>query len=454
MNTGRGSSSAKRLLAILGLGSALVLRGLAAPAAQGTDGKARAAALAGQALAADPSSSSAAIAALRELGPGAVGALLAAQEQSPALPDRFRQALDGVCAQHDCAASHLFWYTDFEQARAEAQRTGKPILSLRLLGRLDEEMSCANSRFFRAVLYANAKVSRLLRERYVLHWRSVRPVPKLTIDFGDGRTLRGTITGNSIHYVLDPRGRLVDALPGLYGPGAFLRLLAADAREVLALAALDDARFAAALADFHRRQGGAVEEALRRDLERVGASLEAAELERPQPSPDAPDAPDALLTAYQAMPLASTKMAIEIAPLSSMSIAGREKQLLGVDWSKLADLHRADWRLDAASRAGLECRHGGQDAARLRQAVAGFERLVGLDTVRNEYLLHDVLHAWLSFGDGPLDLDRFNDRVYADLFLTPGSDPWLGLASPETFLALEPSLAGAPGQLQVGGPGR
>jgi hypothetical protein len=30
-----------------------------------------------------------------------------------------------------------------------------------------------------------------------------------------------------------------------------------------------------------------------------------------------------------------------------------------------------------------------------------------------------------------------NERVYAQLFLTPGSDPWLGLLSPDVYTALE-----------------
>ena len=49
-----------------------------------------------------------------------------------------------------------------------------------LLGRLDEELSCANSRFFRTVLYANAEISAHLREHFVLHWQSVRPVPRIS----------------------------------------------------------------------------------------------------------------------------------------------------------------------------------------------------------------------------------------------------------------------------------
>ena len=72
----------------------------------------------------------------------------------------------------------------------------------------------------------------MLRDEFVLHWQSVRPVPKVTIDFGDGRKLERTLTGNSIHYVLDSDGRPIDALPGLYGPQAFLRGLE-NARSVV-----------------------------------------------------------------------------------------------------------------------------------------------------------------------------------------------------------------------------
>ena len=99
------------------------------------------------------------------------------------------RALDGIAGQRDCYASQLFWYTDLEKAKAESKATGKPILSLRLMGNLTDEFSCANSRFFRTTLYANKEVSAALRDRFILHWQSVRPVPKVTIDFGDGRKL-------------------------------------------------------------------------------------------------------------------------------------------------------------------------------------------------------------------------------------------------------------------------
>lgn len=65
----------------------------------------------------------------------------------------------------------------------------------------------------------------MLRDEFVLHWQSLRPVPKVTIDFGDGRTLVRTITGNSLHAVLRADGTPADAILGLLSADAFLQAL-------------------------------------------------------------------------------------------------------------------------------------------------------------------------------------------------------------------------------------
>ena len=62
---------------------------------------------------------------------------------------------------------------------------------------------------------------------------------------------------------------------------------------------------------------------------------------------------------------------------------------------------------------------------------------MALDTVRNEYLMRIKLYAWMLQDRGRSDLDSFNDKVYAELFLTPASDPWLGLFTADTYMALE-----------------
>jgi len=193
--------------------------------------------LTAKAVSSNPTESAQAIAELRSMGPAGLVALRAAhvaqinaQIANPLAAEtpewrRLKTALDAVSQQKDSYLGGLYWYTDLDQAKAVARATGKPILSLRLLGKLSEEYSCANSRFFRTVLYSNAEVSRRLREDFVLHWQSVRPAPRVTIDFGDGRKLERTLTGNSIHYILNTEGQPLEALPGLYGPKAFLRLL-------------------------------------------------------------------------------------------------------------------------------------------------------------------------------------------------------------------------------------
>jgi len=80
----------------------------------------------------------------------------------------------------------------------------------------------------RTVLYADPYVRKLLSEKFVLHWSSERPVPKVTIDFGDGRVLHRTVTGNSAHYVITPEREVIDVLPGVYPAGTFVRCLRAS----------------------------------------------------------------------------------------------------------------------------------------------------------------------------------------------------------------------------------
>jgi hypothetical protein len=131
-----------------------------------------------------------AIAELRALGPAGLNVLLQAysreineQVANPLLAatpewQRLSAALDAVSQQKDSYLAGLYWYTDFAQARAAARAAGKPILSLRLLGKLNEEYSCANSRFFRTILYSNAEVAKMLREDFILYWQSERPAPQ------------------------------------------------------------------------------------------------------------------------------------------------------------------------------------------------------------------------------------------------------------------------------------
>ncbi len=286
------------------------------------------------------------------------------------------------------------WHTRLSDAVTAAKQQGRPILSLRLLGRLDEELSCANSRFFRTTLYPDARVARMLEERFILHWESVRPVPVITIDFGDGRTFTRTITGNSAHLILDPHGRPVDALPGLFDAPTFVRLASAAAD--LATADPTPPRLVA----WHRTRreslirAWGVEIGLHTDDVRrleaacndaTWAQLAAARADTSLPS-DLGQIRSRFPSAKQAGRLAVTKMMVE---------------------RPLLDL------VDQLRPLALS---------------------VAEDTVRNEYLLHRRIHE--RFAANPdSDASLLTDWIYETLFLMPPDDPWLGL-NPAAFSGL------------------
>ena len=341
--------------------------------------------------------------------------------------------------QKDAWASGLYWYTDLESAKRAAQSSGKPILSLRLLGTLDTEFSCANSRFFRTVLYPDPAVGKYLRENFVLHWQSHRPVPKLTIDFGDGRKIERTITGNSVHYVLTPKGQVVDVIPGLYGPAAFLRSIA-DARQL----AMQGGSVVTAdqLANYHGQKLAELRAAWAADVIKVGAPLPLAVLQ-PVAAGQKPDA-------MAATRIAASKMAVEVRTVRAV-MPERTALAQSTDdatWAKIAALHAADAKLDAASRAVIVSKTGATAAANnltrskrdvedpVTRLVANFERSVAEDSVRNEYLFHGQVHEWFVTRQAPTSLDELNEKVYAQLFLMPKSDPFLGLVPADTYTAL------------------
>jgi hypothetical protein len=401
-------------------------------------------ALARLAVSEKASESTPAIAELRAMGPEGLKILFDTygeeiKRQMSGLPvsdqewQRLSAALDGVSQQRNSYTSGLYWYTDFEQAKAAAKASGKPILSLRLLGNLNEEFSCANSRFFRTVLYANADVSKYLREHFILHWKSVRPAPRVTIDFGDGRKLERTLTGNSIHYILDSNGLPVDALPGLYGPASFVRGLQQAEALARQVARQNIGERGQALRDYHNARIQAIASDWAADVAKTGGRVPedvATRIERRKSAPGA----------IEVSPVAVTKAVTEFNILKSITAdaTALEAATDMTTWNKIAALHNADARLDEKSVALITRQNQAlrADQGLLSRTVENLEKYMALDAVRNEYMLHTKLHAWFVTGMAT-NIDSLNEKVYAELFLTPGSDPWLGLYSPDVYTALD-----------------
>ncbi len=342
---------------------------------------------------------------------------------------RITTALDAVAQQRNSYISGLYWHTNLEEAKKAAAAENKPILSLRLLGKLTDEFSCANSRFFRTVLYSNADVSKYLREHYVLHWQSVRPVPKVTIDYGDGRKLERTLTGNSIHYILDSRARLLDAIPGLYGPQAFQRVLVNSETLFKSLVAKNDVERNLLLAKYHTDQLNKITLDWAVDTTKIGGKMpEGLRIEKTENG-------DALTVA----PLAVTKAITERPILQAMTQA---KNALGsvtdeAAWAKIAALHSSDAILDSLSIGLIKRQNPTLTEQEMKRLLRRFQELIALDTVRNEYMMHAEIYTWLMRDPARMDVEKFNEKVYAILFRTPQADPWLGLVSADVYTALD-----------------
>ncbi|MBH8577290.1 hypothetical protein I8752_30860 [Nostocaceae cyanobacterium CENA369] len=373
---------------------------------------------------------------LRTQGPNGLDKFLSIhlKELTNASP-QMHQALDALCQQKDCYASKLYWYTDLEQAKAAAKASNKPILSLRLLGRLDQDLSCANSRFFRVALYPNAEISKYLRQNYILHWESVRSAPKVTVDFGDGRKLERTITGNSIHYILDSSGRPVDAIPGLYGPQAFLRQLVDSERAIKEYSKRQGTARENFLRDYHRQRLAAIQKQWNADLTKLNIQNPPRLVEMPTSSNEPPSAP-------VAGTIAMTKMAVESPMLRNMSPATSNPVALReitdeATWQRIAQLYTNDAKLDKNSVALINAKRFQKGNVDLQRVVSNFETTMALDTARNEYMLHRQIHQWFIQGNGTSEVNSLNEKVYAELFLTPNSDPWLGLMSSESYSAID-----------------
>ena len=424
-----------------------------------------------------------AIAALRARGAEGLGQILAEYDRArPSARAALAATVDAVAAQRYATVSRLYWYTDLEAAKAEAQRRKRPILALRMLGRLDEDLSCANSRFFRTALYPDARVSTLLREQFVLLWTSERPVPRVTIDYGDGRTLVGTVTGNSIHYVLDEAGNVVDALPGLYIPQVFVRELTA-ARAMLTAerrAHLDgpaqrafrqrwlQARQRAADAAFADVAGAiwipgirqlltaddaasAIERAQRATAGK--ARVEVPLLHQIAPGTTPGDLGDGEVAQWASIGQALFGLGEVKAPAEPATPAaqapGWGRRMARVVRTVRTGMAQASAGarpgdppavLDARARALVAAVYlGGQAApgvaADAAAVLARFEQRMVADTAIGQVRLRPQIRARLMAATPP-SLEELGQWVYAEVFSTPRQDPWLGLLPRDEYTGL------------------
>lgn len=323
---------------------------------------------------------------------------------------RLIQTAERIAAQKDAHLSKLFWHTDLQAAQHDGRVSGKAVLVLRLLGNLDESLSCANSRMFRAVLYPDPKVQEALRENYVLCWLPVRTAPVMSVDFGDGRKIERTITGNSLHAVLDHDDGVVDIMPGLVSPEVFTGWLTETAQRVTSpepLPVVDSSTTALAAPRVDPDQAAQV--AMQRTFsKRV--------MERP--AFDAGLLPQDVIANTGTNASAPNQSMIDLADKVGGAAAMIQNGLLNQP-TLMKMIQRETTDVD-------------QQSAILRRLA----RSITADTGINVLTLQPAARQWLNEQTNRPDLQKATQWVYANVFATPLDDPWMGLALFDTFTGL------------------
>jgi hypothetical protein len=86
------------------------------------------------------------------------------------------------------------------------------------------------------VLFSHPEVASFMSQAFECAWESVRPVPRVSIDFGNGRTLDRTLHGNVVTYLCTPEGEVLDLVPGLVDAPEYVRRLDQASRLLRAMA--------------------------------------------------------------------------------------------------------------------------------------------------------------------------------------------------------------------------
>ena len=99
--------------------------------------------------------------------------------------------------------------------------------------------------------FSDTRVVELLQTGFVPVWESAAPVRVVTFDLGEGRSVKGTVSGEIALYFCTPEGKVFDVLPALQSPAATLQAM----QEALAFYKKHDGRLTAQVVrDFHRQR--------------------------------------------------------------------------------------------------------------------------------------------------------------------------------------------------------
>ncbi len=278
--------------------------------------------------------------------------------------------------------------------------------------------------------------------------------PVVEISFGDGHAIKTTTTGNSIHYLLGGDGTVLDAAPGLYSPDGFADVLGSMLSlwaEVTAAGADADAADLRYHAWASEASLGKVSRWLDEHGRPVGATSWASAAGQLSAQPQA------LALALDAQITTASKASVEVPVLRALGAAATPQQTTEEAREQVFD-HLAEAGVIAVDlseptlallRRDRPLKPGESESdytARMSAMRQAFESSIARDELQNEYHLRIALHRWLADPTTDRSFEAFNERVYRELFMTPASDPWLGLVDDTTYDGLvEAGIARLPG---------
>lgn len=249
------------------------------------------------------------------------------------------------------------------------------------------------------MLFSNDEVAKFMNDHFVCAWESVRPVPRVEIDFGDGHKMTRTLNGNVITFLCTPDGKAFDVLPGLYDPKGYVAGLK-RARELYETLGTGDR-----IAAYHTLAAAGVE---RIAISRRGEVTEDIG-EMRYASKAAVEEPIKVLIAGK-LDTAEARFAME-------RCGNREPE--GLVAANRVDL--APDELVVASKTRVE--HPIKAAIGWQPAASS---LLAMDTQINERLRAEQVHAMLATAPLPTPAD-LSTRIYKEVLHVDVADPHLGL---------------------------
>lgn len=251
------------------------------------------------------------------------------------------------------------------------------------------------------MLLSDEKVRKFLKEDVIPVWESVRPAPKITIDFGNGQVLERTLKGNTILWLCDSNGSAVDAFPGIYVPSDFLN----EVRASLATAKSGDAEGYSA---WHKS--------------RLGERLQV-------------EGRSTMAKAYVETPLLDAIGALwhgDDGPHTARTIGRIDMDLSKLPLDKVYE-SLSTRILDASDRPASPDkvrRDMAQSVARGKSTGEQLEKaIVKADSRQSLALFRPAVHLLLALQKTPATPAKLRDRVFREILHLDPSDPYLGLGS-------------------------